>query len=262
MNFLHTQVGGCTRGRSPLVGGAAAVWRRGGNAPAPAFPFGGNGKGDAASLLPQAKRIAPFHDVTPGFGRWIFCLISSSNPISYELNQTRQRCSSICSSLPARLPVRGQRTHTRLSSASGLPDLCSVWSNRSDIRCSADAPDRDAQTAHSGEREAFVPMLRADGPGYIRCGTHRNAVVGRAGFWPAEAVSCLSVRCMRSCRPFCCGLPGSMRSGVMPSLIHHTASPVNPLSPLLPNGAPLSVRILAGKPYSRKAASNTGLLGA
>src|ERR1035437_8611692 len=38
------QPGGCTRGGSaerfetPLVGGAARLWRRGGNPPAPAFP--------------------------------------------------------------------------------------------------------------------------------------------------------------------------------------------------------------------------------
>ena len=70
----------------------------------------------------------------------------------------------------------------------------------------------------------------------------------------------LSVRCIRSCRPFCCGLPGSILSGRIPNLIHHTASPVSPLSPLLPNGAPLSVRLRSGNPYSRNAASITGLL--
>src|SRR5713226_1269555 len=39
--------GGCTRGAAaPLVGGAARLWRRGGNPPAPAFPpQGETGKG-------------------------------------------------------------------------------------------------------------------------------------------------------------------------------------------------------------------------
>ena len=33
-----------------------------------------------------------------------------------------------------------------------------------------------------------------------------------------RVVSFLRVRCMRSWRPFCCGLPGLMRSMAMPSL--------------------------------------------
>ena len=36
--------------------------------------------------------------------------------------------------------------------------------------------------------------------------------------------SSLSVRCMRSCRPFCWGLPGSMSSGVMPREIHQSCN--------------------------------------
>lgn len=39
-----------------------------------------------------------------------------------------------------------------------------------------------------------------------------------------RAVSRFSVRCMRSCAPFCCGLPGWMRSCEMPSRIHHVLS--------------------------------------
>ena len=34
----------------------------------------------------------------------------------------------------------------------------------------------------------------------------------------------LQVRCMRSCRAFCCGWPGLMRSIVVPSLSHQTDS--------------------------------------
>jgi hypothetical protein len=45
--------GGSTRGRSPSCGGAALL-RRGGNPPAPAFPAGETGKGRSDSLLPQA----------------------------------------------------------------------------------------------------------------------------------------------------------------------------------------------------------------
>src|SRR2546426_799020 len=50
--------GGFLGGRlkPPLGGGAARLWRRGGNPPAPAFPRRGNGKGGASnSLLPQAN---------------------------------------------------------------------------------------------------------------------------------------------------------------------------------------------------------------
>jgi hypothetical protein len=82
---------------------------------------------------------------------------------------------------------------------------------------------------------------------------------------PAEAVersllcppigSCFSVRCMRSCRPFCSGCPASIRSGTIPSFIHHTASRESPATACEANGAPLSVRIACGMPYSRNAAS-------
>jgi hypothetical protein len=41
----------------------------------------------------------------------------------------------------------------------------------------------------------------------------------------------------------------------MPSLIHHTASRDNPPTAALAKGAPLSVRMACGRPYSRKAAS-------
>ena len=43
-----------------------------------------------------------------------------------------------------------------------------------------------------------------------------------------RVVSCLSVRCMRSWRPFCCGLPGLVRSIAMPSRSHQTASLESP----------------------------------
>ena len=34
----------------------------------------------------------------------------------------------------------------------------------------------------------------------------------------------MRVLCMRSCRPFCCGRPGSINSGITPSRIHQADS--------------------------------------
>src|SRR5436309_10639763 len=72
------------------------------------------------------------------------------------------------------------------------------------------------------------------------------------------AVSCNKVRCMRSCRPFCCGLPGAMRSGTTPALISLIDSFDNPPAPREANGDPLSERRYCGRPNSRNAASSTG----
>src|ERR1700681_3906406 len=56
--------------------------------------------------------------------------------------------------------------------------------------------------------------------------------------------SFFKVRCMRSWRPFCCGLPGLMRSMPIPRRSHHTESLLKPKKALrLANGTPLSVRI-------------------
>jgi hypothetical protein len=44
----------------------------------------------------------------------------------------------------------------------------------------------------------------------------------------------------------------------MPSLIHQADSAVSPDTPVEANGAPLSERIVSGKPNSRKARSNRG----
>ena len=50
---------------------------------------------------------------------------------------------------------------------------------------------------------------------------------------PAGLVaSFFSVRCMRSCRPFCCGWPGLMRSMSMPRRSHQTDSLLRPNSAL------------------------------
>ncbi len=60
---------------------------------------------------------------------------------------------------------------------------------------------------------------------------------------------------MRSCRPFCCGCPASIRSATIPSVIHHTASRDKPAIAVVANGGPLSVRMACGNPYWRNAAS-------
>src|SRR5438046_2352204 len=76
-----------------------------------------------------------------------------------------------------------------------------------------------------------------------RCWAARPPAAGRV-------VSAFRVRCMRSCRPFCAGLPGSMSSGRMPSLTHHAESFDKRASVVVANGTPLSVRIRFGSPYS------------
>jgi len=50
-------------------------------------------------------------------------------------------------------------------------------------------------------------------------------------------------------------LPACIRSGTMPSFIHHTASRDSPAMAREAKGAPLSVRMASGIPHSRKAAS-------
>jgi hypothetical protein len=63
---------------------------------------------------------------------------------------------------------------------------------------------------------------------------------------------------MRSCRPFCCGDAGSIRSGRMPRRSHHTLSAESRPSAMVAKGTPLSVRMRAGSPYSRNSRSKTG----
>jgi hypothetical protein len=76
--------------------------------------------------------------------------------------------------------------------------------------------------------------------------------------WGGLAVSAFSVRWNRSNLPFCSGCPGSIRSGMIPSLTHHTARVDSPPKPTLAKGGPLSLRMDRGKPYSLKARSRTG----
>ena len=64
---------------------------------------------------------------------------------------------------------------------------------------------------------------------------------------------------MRSWRPFCCGFPGSMVSGRIPRRIHQALSGVSRARPMEAKGVPLSERMTAGRPNSRKVLMNTGL---
>src|SRR5262249_16898513 len=77
---------------------------------------------------------------------------------------------------------------------------------------------------------------------------------GRGG----RGVAALSVRCIRSWAPFCCGWPGRIRWCCIPRLIHQTLSWDRPWMPVVANGTPLSVRMARGSPYSRKRRSKTG----
>ena len=68
----------------------------------------------------------------------------------------------------------------------------------------------------------------------------------------------MSVLCMRSCRPLCCGLPGSISSGRTPRRIHQAERLESRARVFVANGTPLSVRMRFGNPYSRKSRVNTG----
>ncbi|MCY1552700.1 hypothetical protein D9M68_891150 [compost metagenome] len=63
-----------------------------------------------------------------------------------------------------------------------------------------------------------------------------------------NAVARLSVRCIRSCRPFCSGCPGAIRSGTIPSFSHQIDNCDSPPQPVDANGTPLSVRSRSGSP--------------
>src|SRR6266851_962069 len=57
--------------------------------------------------------------------------------------------------------------------------------------------------------------------------------------------------------PVLLGLPGIMRTGVMPSLIHHTDSRLKPPAASEAKGGPLSESSTCGKQHSRKSRSNS-----
>src|SRR6059036_2947514 len=85
-----------------------------------------------------------------------------------------------------------------------------------------------------------------------RCCAARLPAAGRV-------VSAFRVRCIRSCRPFCSGCPGSMSSGRMPRRTHHAESFDRRANVVVANGTPLSLRIRVGNPYSWNSRVKIGL---
>src|ERR1700722_14417028 len=80
----------------------------------------------------------------------------------------------------------------------------------------------------------------------LACCCSRLAPAGRVA-------SFFRVRCMRSCRPFCCGRPGRMRSMLIPKRNHQTDRRERLKSPFgEAKGTPLSERMACGKPRSWK----------
>jgi hypothetical protein len=73
-----------------------------------------------------------------------------------------------------------------------------------------------------------------------------------------RVVSAFSVRCIRSCRPFCSGWPGSISSGRMPHRTHHADSVDKHANVFVANSTPLSLRMRLGSPYSWNSRVKTG----
>ena len=95
------------------------------------------------------------------------------------------------------------------------------------------------------------PMLEASAHGYDTADLYTN---GRS----EEVLGKLFCRARASRRPFCWGLPGLMRSRLMPRRSHQTDSRLKPNSALDDaNGVPLSVRMASGSPYSLNTRSKT-----
>ena len=65
-----------------------------------------------------------------------------------------------------------------------------------------------------------------------------------------RVASAFKVRCILSCLPFCCGLPGSISSGIMPRRINQAERVERRARETVAKGTPLSVRIRCGKPNS------------
>ena len=99
-----------------------------------------------------------------------------------------------------------------------------------------------------------MPALRADAPRCTPGESDRQPAAARDGWPPAASLfpasTCdASARAARSVPD----VPAAMRSGTIPSFIHHTASRESPATARDANGAPLSVRIARGSPHSRNA---------
>ena len=89
----------------------------------------------------------------------------------------------------------------------------------------AGARDRAEARACSARPAWHRRALHAGGASLNSSRQVSKRAAARAGSGAGGRVhSRLSVRCMRSCRPFCCGEAGSMKSGRMPRRIHQTES--------------------------------------
>ena len=103
-------------------------------------------------------------------------------------------------------------------------------------------------------RERFVGALVVVLPAKtIEAALLRGAI--RAG---GRVASALSVLCMRSCRPFCSGCPGSMSSGRMPRRIHQTLNGEQARERRRREGHAVVAAEPRGRPYVRKSRSKTG----
>jgi hypothetical protein len=87
---------------------------------------------------------------------------------------------------------------------------------------------------------------------HVSCGAGRVFAGGRG-------VSALSVRCLRSWRPFGGGCPGSMTAGRMPSRTHHAERGASLTRVCVAHGTPWSGRRRWGKPKSVNRRTHTGL---
>ena len=87
------------------------------------------------------------------------------------------------------------------------------------------APGKVAGMGGRVPQESEGRWLHAGARCCIDRGKSQRRVAGRADWQPAGTLaSALRVRCIRSCLPFCCGLPGSINSGRMPSRMNHAES--------------------------------------
>jgi hypothetical protein len=99
---------------------------------------------------------------------------------------------------------------------------------------------------------------RAAGVDCTRDKSDRTIVVAESGWRLADAPSRLS-GLDASVRAARCGLPGSISSGLMPSLIHQTESSESRANAVEAKGVPLSERIACGRPYFLKSCRKVAL---
>ena len=99
-------------------------------------------------------------------------------------------------------------------------------SRPSRTRATGPGGDRRATTGGTATRAAVARGPHAGAGHCSRVGASKARCWLRRLGLGGTVVSALSVWCRRSSWPFCAGCPGAIRSGMLPSLIHHTASGV------------------------------------